>query len=287
MQLGFFTSTLNDRPIGEVLSFAAEAGFDAVELDAMRHVKEPDRLADVVRDAAELGLQISSVAVVGNLLEPDRLKRQTLRTTVATYMEAAAASGVPLLILFPGFDPSMSEDENYENFAMYANGLLAESAGAGVDVALENWPGPDNRFIGTTPAGLQRLFRLVPDQRFGIEFDPSHFVRLGIDHMGTYDQVADRVKMLHAKDTVIDAAALQQVGYHGRGWWRYALPGRGVIDWPAFIDKVRSHDFDGPVAIEHEDADFGWPGGDLSARLDGEREALRFLREELALTGSP
>ncbi|MCP4303432.1 MAG: sugar phosphate isomerase/epimerase, partial [bacterium] len=61
--------------------------------------------------------------------------------------------------------------------------------------------------------------------------------------------------------------------------------GRGVIDWPAFIDKVRSHGFDGPVAIEHEDADFGWPGGELSARLDGEREALRFLRQKLAATG--
>lgn len=282
MQIGFFTSTLNDRPIAEVLAFAAEAGFDAVELDGLKHVGTPENLARVVKDAGDLGLQVSSIAVVGNLLDPDTSKRAAFRATLADYMDATAAADIPLLILFPGFDPNMSEDANYEEFSIYANTLLADTAGDGLNVALENWPGPDNRFLGTTPSGLERLFRLIPDQRFGIEFDPSHFVRLGIDHMKAYDDVADRVKMLHAKDTVIDSAALQAVGYHNPGWWRYALPGRGVIDWPAFIAKARSYGFDGTISIEHEDSNFGWPGGDLAARLEGEKVALKFLRDELA-----
>ncbi|WP_421726169.1 sugar phosphate isomerase/epimerase family protein [Bauldia sp.] len=279
MQIGFFTSTLHDRPLSDVLDFAAEVGFDAVELDAGRHVREPERVADAVAAAKKLGLAVSSIAVVGNQLDPDRTKREAFRATTAAYCEASAAAGVPIVILFPGYDPSMSEDDNYADFAAHAQTLLADTQDSGLQLALENWPGPDNRFIGTTPAGLKKLFAAIPDTRFGIEFDPSHFVRLGIDHMRAYDEVADRVKMLHAKDTSIDKEVLQQVGYHGENWWRYRLPGRGLIDWPAFIAKVRQHGFDGTIAIEHEDADYGWPRGDWYARIKGETEALNFLRE--------
>jgi hypothetical protein len=35
------------------------------------------------------------------------------------------------------------------------------------------------------------------------------------------------------------------------------------------------------ISIEHEDAEFGWPGKDLEARKEGERRALAYLRKAL------
>ena len=91
----------------------------------------------------------------------------------------------------------------------------------------------------------------------------------------------DRVKILHGKDTSIDMAVLQSVGYHGPGWWRYVLPGRGLLDWRKFLSAARSGGFDDVISIEHEDADFGWPRKDLESRKEGERTALSFLSKAL------
>ena len=150
--------------------------------------------------------------------------------------------------------------------------------------AIENWPGPKNDFIGVTPDGWQQLFALIPDKRFGLEFDPSHLIRLGIDPFAALEGVKDRIKILHAKDTSIDAKRLQAVGYHGSGWWRYRLPGDGLLDWPRFLRQAKSYGFDGTISIEHEDSDYGWPRKDLNARKEGEQKALKFLRGMLDMS---
>jgi sugar phosphate isomerase/epimerase len=95
------------------------------------------------------------------------------------------------------------------------------------------------------------------------------------------DAVKDRIAILHAKDTAIDTAAQQAVGYHGKGWWQYKLPGKGLLDWPRFLRQARTNGFDGSLSIEHEDAAYGWPGKDLDARKEGERLGLAYLRNVL------
>ena len=89
------------------------------------------------------------------------------------------------------------------------------------------------------------------------------------------------MKILHGKDTSIDAARLQAVGYHGAGWWRYRLPGDGLLDWPRFLRQAKAAGFDGTISIEHEDSDYGWPRKDLDARKEGEKKARSFLQAAL------
>lgn len=278
MRIGFYTSTFNDRPVEEVLDFARDAGFDAIELDVGGHIKSPDNVGPVVTKARERGLFVSSIALVGNQLDPDEEKRSELRSRTADFAQAIGEAKVPILVIFPGCDNTVADDANYESFAEHANALIADTSASGLEFAIENWPGPRNEFIATTPGGWQQLFALIPDKRFGLEFDPSHLIRLGIDPFAALDGVKDRIKILHAKDTSIDAERLQAVGYHGSGWWRYRLPGNGLLDWPKFLRQARSFGFDGTISIEHEDSDFGWPRKDLDARKEGERKAIKFLR---------
>jgi sugar phosphate isomerase/epimerase len=280
MRIGFYTSTFNDRPFEEVAEFARAAEFDAIEIDVGGHIKTPDKVAEVVKTARDRGLYVSSITQFGNQLEPDAQKRQELRAKTRDFAKAIAEAQVPIFVLFPGHDSTADEDANYKSFAEHANALVA--ANPTLNFAIENWPGPHNAFIAITPDGWQKLFALVPDKRFGVEFDPSHLIRLGIDPYAAYEGVKDRVKILHGKDTSFDEARLQAVGYHGNGWWRYRLPGSGRLDWPRFLKLAKAGGFDGTISIEHEDADFGWPGKDLDARLRGERQALSFLRSTLA-----
>lgn len=282
MQIGFYTSTFNDRPIEEVLDFARASGFDALEIDVGGHIKSPDQVGKVVTAARARGLIVSSIALFGNQLDPDPAKREALRKSTADYVSAIAEAGVPVLVVFPGRDATVSEDANYKDFADYVNSLLASPRSGALALAIENWPGPNNDFIATTPEGWAKLGALVANPRFGLEFDPSHLLKLGIDPYVAFDEVKDRIKILHAKDTSIDSARLQQVGYSGQGWWRYVLPGLGLLDWTRFLRQARDAGYDGVVSVEHEDAEFGWPGKSLESREEGERRALAYLRETLA-----
>lgn len=285
MKIGFYTSTFNDRPVEEVLDFASETGFDAIELDVNGHIQSPDNVVPVVSKARERGLFVSSITFFGNQLDPDPGKRKDLRALTAEFAKAASDASIPVMVIFPGRDDTAPEDENYKSFAEFVNGLIAETPGGGLAFAIENWPGPRNDFVAVTPGGWRQLFAHIPNRRFGLEFDPSHLIRLGIDPFAALEGVKDRIKILHAKDTSIDAERLQDVGYHGSGWWRYRLPGAGLLDWARFLRQAKSYGFDGTISIEHEDADYGWPRKDLKARKQGERKALDFLRTVLAETG--
>jgi sugar phosphate isomerase/epimerase len=281
MKIGFYTSTFNDRPAEEVFDFAKTAGFDAIEIDVGGHIKTPENVAAVAAKARDRGLYVSSITLFGNQLEPDAMKRQELHARTTAFAKAIEAADVPLFVIFPGRNNSISDDDNYQDFADHLNGLLAATPGGKLQFAIENWPGPHDDFVATTTDGWRRLLALIPDKRFGLEFDPSHLIRLGIDPHAAFEQVKGRVKILHGKDTRIDAAQLQAVGYHGKGWWRYVLPGRGQLDWAKFLNQARAAGFDDIISIEHEDGDFGWPGNDLDARYEGERQGLAFLRKML------
>ncbi|MGR9132177.1 sugar phosphate isomerase/epimerase family protein (plasmid) [Rhizobium leguminosarum] len=282
MKIGFYTSTFNDRPLEEVVDFAASAGFDAIEIDVGGHIKTPDRVEAAVALARSRNLFVSSITYFGNQLDADRAKREALRAKTAEFAGAIGEAGVPIFVIFPGRDDTSSDEANYDDFADFANGLIAQTQSYGLTFAIENWPGPRDNFIGTTPRGWQELFQRISDPRFGLEFDPSHLIRIGVDPYEAMATVKDRIAILHAKDTAIDPGSLQAVGYHGKGWWQYKLPGLGLIDWPRFLRQARAAGFDGTLSIEHEDAAYGWPGKDLAARKDGERLGLDYLRNVLS-----
>ncbi|KQV16350.1 isomerase [Rhizobium sp. Root1203] len=281
MKVGFYTSTFNDRPFEEVADFAAAEGFDAIEIDVGGHIKSPERVAGAVAIARERGLFVSSITFFGNQLDSEPGRREELRRKTADFAHAIGEAEVPVFVIFPGRDDTVSDEANYDDFADYANRLIAKTEANGLIFAIENWPGPKDNFVGTTPQGWQELFKRIASPRFGLEFDPSHLIRLGIDPYKALEDVKDRIAILHAKDTAIDPRIQQAVGYHGKGWWQYKLPGKGLLDWQRFLRQASSYGFDGTVSIEHEDAAYGWPGKDLDARKEGERLGLAYLRDVL------
>lgn len=281
MRIGFYTSTFNDRPLEEVVDFAASAGFDAIEIDVGGHIKTPERVRAAVALARDHNLVVSSITYFGNQLDANTGKRGELRARTEEFAQAIGEADVPIFVIFPGRDEDVDDEANYDDFAEFANRLIARTTSSGLVFAIENWPGPKDNFIGTTPKGWQELFQRIPDRRFGLEFDPSHLIRIGVDPYAAMDAVKDRIAILHAKDTAIDTAAQQAVGYHGKGWWQYKLPGKGLLDWPRFLRQARTNGFDGSLSIEHEDAAYGWPGKDLDARKEGERLGLAYLRNVL------
>ncbi len=281
MQIGFFTAALADRPLEEVVHGAMAAGFDALELEVGRHVGDPGDPAQA-RAAIEAvrreGLAVRALTCGPALLDRDGAAQARARRTATAAVEAALEHGVPVVVTFAGRDEGLSEDDNYRALADYYAPLLERAAAGGVKIAIENWPGPRVDYLATTPAGWARLFDLVPAPNLGLNFDPSHLLWQGIDPAEALRAVAGRVVLAHAKDTEIFADRQQQTGYFGRGWWTYRLPGHGRLDWRAWLTLLREVGYDGVVSVEHEDGEWGFPGGPVERRWEGLREALRVLR---------
>src|SRR5205823_2785829 len=129
-------------------------------------------------------------------------------------------------------DPTAPRAENYklavESFAPIADAC----AGVGAALAIEGWPGsaPHLANLCCTPETVRAFLKDVGPGA-GINYDPSHLIRLGVDHVRFLQEFLPNVHHVHAKDTQLFDDARYEFGSppatfakpHGFGeWtWRY------------------------------------------------------------------
>jgi len=271
------------------LAFAASAGYEGVIVD-VNEAFDPDKLSDsqidqVLAAARDAGVRIISIESMVNHLAPDPAVQRQTRERFIRCLELAHRLGCKFVGTFSGGKPGASVDEQAKELAEVLNEqYLPVCEKLDVGIGPENYPCSEN--FATVPASWEKVFALVPNHRFGLEFDPSHFVRQYIDPIQTAWDFRDRILAVHAKDTEIIQPILAKVGIHGRGWWRYRIPGQGLIDWPKFITVLLQAGFKGGVAVEHEDPFWEVPRGDDGPEMAQERKdgfilAARFLRQYL------
>ncbi len=271
------------------LAFAASAGYEGVIVDVNEYF-DPDKLTDsqteqVLAAARDAGVRIISIESMVNHLAPDPAERRQIRARFVRCIELAHRLGCKFVGTFSGGKPGASVDEQAKELAEVLNEqYLPVCEKLDVRIGPENYPCDEN--FATVPASWEKVFALVPNHRFGLEFDPSHLVRQYIDPIQTAWDFRDRILAVHAKDTEIIQPVLAKVGIHGRGWWRYRIPGQGLIDWPKFITVLLQAGFQGGMAVEHEDNFWDAPRGDAGPEMAQERKdgfilAARFLRQYL------
>ena len=99
-----------------------------------------------------------------------------------------------------------------------------------------------------------------------------------MDPLSPLAEFADRLVHVHAKDVVIDRDRLDDVGilatpleYHTP-----VLPGRGSIDWTAFLAALADTGYRGAVCVEVEDREFE---SSDERRIEALRLSLEHLRD--------
>jgi sugar phosphate isomerase/epimerase len=272
------------------LKFAAATGYEGVVIP-MEGDFQPEKLSDrqideIAATAKEADVQIISLECMFgfNHISKDLKERQKARSSFLRALELAHRLGCKFVGTFSGGMSGASADTQIKEFAAVINeSYLPACEKLDLRIGHENYPCEVN--FATVPSLWEKLLTLVPNHRYGLEFDPSHLVRQFIDPIQTAWDFRDRICGVHAKDTEIIQPVLQKVGIHGDGWWRYRIPGQGLIDWPKFFTVLLQIGFQGGVAVEHED-DF-WDDKPLNdaefpqARKNGFILASRFLRQYL------
>ena len=271
------------------LAFAAQAGYEGVVVtpgpDFNPNLSDSaiDRILATARNA---GIRIVSIEhFAPNHTDPDAGKRSAAQAEFIRALEFCRRLGCKFVGTFSGGQPGASIEDQAAAFAdVFNEKYLPVCEKLDVAMGWENYPTGVN--FASTPAAIQAVFDRVASHRLGLEFDPSHFVRLFIDPVSVAWQFKDRILAVHAKDTEITQPVLQQVGIAGKGWWRYRIPGQGIVNWTAFLTVLLQIRFSGGIAVEHEDQFWDLPGsGNLpdfpQQRKDGFILARRFLEQYL------
>jgi sugar phosphate isomerase/epimerase len=304
MKLGFVSAILPDLPLKEVLAFAAEAGFDCVELMCWPKGKAERRYAGVTHiDAADFdadnaaevktltnnfGVEISGLGYYPNPLAPDPEEAQVAIDHIKNVIKAAAMLEVGVVNTFIGRDWTQTVDDNWPRFEEVWPPLIAFAEEQGVRIGIENcpmlftddeWPGGKN--LARTPAIWRRMFEAIPSENFGLNYDPSHLLWQQIDYVKPLWAFANRLVHVHAKDARVDQEKLDAVGVLANPLEFHTpkLPGLGDIDWGRFFSVLSDTGYDGPVCIEVEDRAYE---GSLESRKDALRQSARYLKQFMA-----
>ena len=281
MKLGFVSAILGDLSFEEMIDFAAENGFECVEVACWPKGKAERRYAgvthinaDEVDEAkaaylndycAKRGVEISALAYYPNTMDPDLEKRAVYIEHLKKLIKAAKLMGIGTVNTFIGRDPKKNVDENIEIFKEVWPPIIAFAEENGVRIGIENcpmlftndeWPGGQN--LMTTPAIWRKLFEIIPSKNFGLNYDPSHFVWQQIDYIRPIYEFKDRIFHVHYKDITVYPDKLRDVGIMATPlqYMSPKLPGLGDVDWGKYVSALTDIGYDGYTCIEIEDKAF-------------------------------
>lgn len=301
MQLGFVSAILPELSLEEVLRFAAEVGYECVEVMCWPPGKAERRYAGITHidattlDAAAIdrignltaqtGVSISSLGYYPNPLDPDPAAAEVAVAQLERLIDASARLGIGRVTTFVGRNPKLSIDENWPRFLQVWRPLIDRAEAKNVRIGIENcpmlftadeWPGGKN--LAVSPAIWRRMFADIPSRHFGLNFDPSHLVWMQMDSCSAVREFRDRLVHVHAKDARIDRAALNEHGLlaYPKLWHTPKLPGLGDVNWGAYVAALGDAGYDGPFCVEVEDRSFE---GSLERRKASLVQSYRYLRQ--------
>lgn len=280
MKLGLMTAALPNMALPELAAWAAESGFGMLEIACWPVGKAERRYAGVSHiDVAALdaagakqirtimrdnGLEISSLGYYPNPISADPTHNEMAIAHLRKVIDAAALLEVEIVGTFIGADHRKSANENMEEFARVWPRIVRYAGERGVKIAIENcpmlwddtWPGGSN--VAYSPAIWRRMFEIIPDENFGLNYDPSHLIWQFIDYLRPISEFRERIFHVHAKDMEINQEMLYQDGILGCGfrWAIPRLPGLGDVRWDRFIAALYATGYDFVISIEHEDRKF-------------------------------
>jgi len=276
IRVGMLTMPVTKEPFDQVLDMAKRCHIAALEIVAHPGSKHIDPMTfgsaeaeNVKKMLAERGLEISSLSNYTNPMAPG--KTEEFQNTLKKTIDAAVLLGVPVVCTNTGV-PQEKEKANKIGLIKKVvpkifRPILDHAKEKGIKVAVENW-------FATCLQGLDTfdcLFEAIPDEHFGLNYDPSHLVHQQCDYMVPVAKFSKRIFHTHAKDCLVDVQKRSYVGVLGNGWWRYVIPGYGDIKWGEYISLLRDVGYKGVLSIEHEDRTFG--------PEEGFRHGARYLNQ--------
>jgi sugar phosphate isomerase/epimerase len=251
MRLGIFAKTFAGSDPLTVLQAARQAGFSSVQynmacsgLPAMPDALTDAQAAAVAQASAATGVAIAAVSGTYNMIHPDPAVRAAGLRRLRVLIDHAAAMGTGMVTLCTGtrdaqdqwrHHPDNQTPEAWRDLLDEMAKACALAEPAGVKLGIE--PELANVIDGATRA--RALIDSLQSPALAIVLDPANLFEVEpLDRQRdilsqAVDLLADRIVMAHAKDRDPSGG--------------FATAGKGVVDFPHFLKRLRAAGFDGDL----------------------------------------
>jgi len=249
----FSTGSLHPFGLDRVYGWAAEAGFDGIEvmMDERWDTHQEGYLREL---AGRHGIPILA-------MHPPIYRsawRLGLEETLVRVARLARRLDMPVVVAHP--PPPGRPLERWKK------GPLREAREQGVSIAVENMPRGEPRVFNVRNRSCH-----LPEHLVGIgdvTLDTSHVGASKVDLMRAYSILEDQLRHVHLSDSNLEA---------GRD--EHRLPGKGRLPLKPFLAAIGRSDYPGAISLELKPWPLGTP--DPKVILERMRGALRFTREGL------
>lgn len=246
-----------EQDLDGMIAWALENELEVIDLG-----RDADSIGETVIEAG-LRVGTADLPAGGEMMSPDAGKRREAVARNAAYIRDCAAAGVKtfFICMIPE-DPARPRAENFgymlESFGELGAAFEANDA----YLVIEGWPGPGS--LVCTPETYRAFIEGAGSPNMGVNYDPSHLLRMGIDPIRFLKEFVGQVFHVHGKDCMIIDENLYQFGnlqeatfatpfkYGGMNW-RYTIPGHGLSDWKIILSILKENGYAGCVSIELED----------------------------------
>lgn len=259
MRLGIFAKTFAGTDPGEVLSAVSAAGFSAAQynmacsgLAAMPDAVPSGVAHAVAASARAAGIEIAALSGTYNMIHPDPAVRTLGHDRLAVLAAASAGLSTRLITLCTGTRDPLDQWRGHPgNDAPDAwRDLLASMEIAvriadrhDVDLGIE----PELANVVNSAGKARRLIDEIGSPRLRIVLDPANLFETATAERqrdivsAAIDLLADRIAIGHAKDRTPDGG--------------FTVAGRGVLDYPHYLSRLKAAGFDGALVTHGLAAD--------------------------------
>ena len=300
MKLGIISSILDGWTYEEMIDEISRIGYECVEVacwpqgkaerkyGGVSHIDvnnlDEEKKEHILSYAAEHGVTISALAYYPNTMDGNPDKRKASIEHLYKVIDAASFLGIDLVTTFIGRVTELPVEDNLEIFAEVWPPIIKYAASKGVRIGIENcpmlfdrtnWPGGQNLF--TSPVLWRKMFEIIPDRNFGINFDPSHFVWQQMDYIAPIYEFKDRIFHVHFKDIKLYPEKLKECGVmaYPLDYMDPKIPGYGDVEWKRFVSALTDIRYDSFACVEVEDRAFE---GSKEKIIDSLKQSYKYMR---------
>ena len=300
MKLGIISSILDGWTYEEMIDEISRIGYECVEVacwpqgkaerkyGGVSHIDvnnlDEEKKEHILSYAAEHGVTISALAYYPNTMDGNPDKRKASIEHLYKVIDAASFLEIDLVTTFIGRVTELPVEDNLEIFAEVWPPIIKYAASKGVRIGIENcpmlfdrtnWPGGQNLF--TSPVLWRKMFEIIPDRNFGINFDPSHFVWQQMDYIAPIYEFKDRIFHVHFKDIKLYPEKLKECGVmaYPLDYMDPKIPGYGDVEWKRFVSALTDIRYDGFACVEVEDRAFE---GSKEKIIDSLKQSYKYMR---------
>jgi sugar phosphate isomerase/epimerase len=251
MQLGIFAKIFSGTSPHAVLQAVRNAGFTTAQynmacsrLPAMPDAISNDVIAEVKTAASATDVKLIALSGTYNMVNPDIVIRSQGHKQLAVIAKAAQALAIPLITLCTGtrdandqwkFHRDNTSAEAWRDLFTSMQTAVEIADQFDVDLGIE----PELANIVSSAESARRLIDKIASPRLKIILDPANLFEVETPERQRYivahaiDLLADRIVMGHAKDRTATG--------------EFTAAGKGVLDFPHYIQCLKSAGFDGPL----------------------------------------